>query len=274
MATQPPAAGPIYELALSTEVHVTSFRGAEIMNGLYSFEIDAWFTGTDEGTFETGTLGQRATLTMHLPDGTSRLVHGVVSALVFGGLEDKDRRVVTLTVVPAMARLEKRVNSRIFQDMTVDRIVDAILQEHGIVHVWNLHADRAPRAYCVQYQESDLRFVSRVLALEGIFFLFEQPATMPDGSTPVERLVLADTADDYDDLDGDPGLLFRPDSGVMAQEENHVLALRARAQIESDAVTIRDYDYQRPALDLAFRADGYRRRARASRPRIPTSPSA
>lgn len=76
---------------------------------------------------------------------------------------------------------------------------------------------------------------------------------MTEESDPVaERLALSDTAHAYAPIAGDPALVYRPQSGdgAMNAEENQVLDFRLRARVESSAVVLRDYDFQRPMLNL------------------------
>ncbi|KJF92074.1 type VI secretion protein VgrG, partial [Photobacterium angustum] len=75
--------------------------------------------------------------------------------------------------VPPAARLALRHNSRIFQTQTVPEIISVILQELGITDVdFILTRDYVPREYCVQYRETDLAFIDRIAAEEGLFYSF------------------------------------------------------------------------------------------------------
>ncbi len=121
---------------------------------------------------------------MRVSEESGRWVHGIVSSVVFEGRREAGRCAFRLTVVPRMWLLHKRVNSRIFQDLDVQQITDAILEEHGVVRAWTLLSNYPRRQYCVQYQESDYHFVTRILAEEGIFFFFEQPRTTPTARAP------------------------------------------------------------------------------------------
>jgi type VI secretion system secreted protein VgrG len=78
-------------------------------------------------------------------------------------------------VVPALWFLSQTSDFRIFHDRTIPQIVAAILNEQGIAF-----ADRTvvPEAYgtleyCVQYDESALDFISRLLEHAGIFYWHE-----------------------------------------------------------------------------------------------------
>ena len=80
-----------------------------------------------------------------------------------------------LTIEPWLAFLGKRQDSYIFQDKSVFEIVDELLgdwQGQGaLVPAWRWDvADRAAypkRSYTVQFEETDLDFLRRILADEG-----------------------------------------------------------------------------------------------------------
>ncbi|GAA4354397.1 type VI secretion system tip protein TssI/VgrG [Variovorax defluvii] len=82
--------------------------------------------------------------------------------------------------------LTKRTNSRILQDKPVLDVMDEVLEDSPIKrlkktrtdHVLGVHASHP---YCVQYQESDHAFISRLLEDEGIYYWFDahdRPGTM------------------------------------------------------------------------------------------------
>jgi len=87
----------------------------------------------------------------------------------------------TLTIEPWLAFLAYRKDCYVFQDKTVFEIVDELLgdwQGQGALApawAWNV-ADRAvypTRSYTVQFEETDLDFLRRLLADEGLFCWFE-----------------------------------------------------------------------------------------------------
>jgi type VI secretion system secreted protein VgrG len=102
-----------------------------------------------------------------------------------------------LTLQPWLAFLHHRIDSFVFQGMTVPEIIDAVLQDHVGQNLgsslfspqwrWELEdpSSYPQRSLCTQYEESDLAFVQRLCREEGIVFWFEH-----DGET--HTLVLAD----------------------------------------------------------------------------------
>jgi len=80
----------------------------------------------------------------------------------------------TLNIRPKLYRLSLTSNARIFQQKTVPDIVAKLLNDQGIVpHEFRLNDPHLEREYCVQYQESNLDFINRLLCEEGIFYYWE-----------------------------------------------------------------------------------------------------
>lgn len=71
-------------------------------------------------------------------------------------------------VVPRLWLLRRKTRTRIFQNMRVPDIVSAVLLEAGITTRWQLTRAYPVREYGTQYEETDYRFVRRILAESGI----------------------------------------------------------------------------------------------------------
>ena len=233
MPSDPASLASMYEIQAEdyapADLNVLSFDGREEMNGLYAFEILLWGKDLDEGDFEVTVLGRPSVLSMHIGADTNRHVRGIVSSVVFEGRREGGRRAFRVTIVPRLWLLQKRVNSLIFQDLTAPQIVDKLLDEHVVAHEWNLLVEYPIRQYCVQYQESDYHFLTRILAGEGIFFRFEQPDGDPGGDV-TEKLIFGDNAHAYRAIAGDSALVYRQQQGEgsMHAAEDQVLELRPR----------------------------------------------
>lgn len=126
-------------------------------------------------------------------------------------------------------------------------IVGAVLDEHRVAHRFALARDYPRRSYCVQYRESDLAFVTRLLAEEGISFYF---ADAGENASLASAMVMVDEAQLAPPISGSPELVFRQESPGMPPRENHVLAFAHERRLAPARVRMRDYDFHRPLMEL------------------------
>ncbi|MBO3034999.1 type VI secretion system tip protein VgrG, partial [Burkholderia pseudomallei] len=96
---------------------------------------------------------------------------------VFGGYDTgqmSGQYTYTLELRSWLSFLAENRNSRIFQNMSVPQIVEQVFQGHQRNgYRFELEGTYEPREYCVQFQETDLNFVKRLLEDEGIYFWVE-----------------------------------------------------------------------------------------------------
>lgn len=89
--------------------------------------------------------------------------------------------------------LTKRINSRILQEKPALQVMDDVLEDSPIRRFKKIKSDNVIGAhkshdYCVQYQESDYDFLSRLLEEEGIYYWF-------DAHDAAGTMHLSDTSD-------------------------------------------------------------------------------
>jgi type VI secretion system secreted protein VgrG len=79
-----------------------------------------------------------------------------------------------LRLQPWLWFLSRTADCRIFQNKTVKEIFEAVVKGHGFSdYRLPLTGEYQPLEYCVQYRETDLNFLSRLLEAAGIFYFFE-----------------------------------------------------------------------------------------------------
>lgn len=160
---------------------------------------------------------------------------------------DRPAPIYSFRLVSFLALLERSVDSIIFQDKDVQEIVTDVLERHGIDSnhfEWRLTQSYPKREYCVQYQESALNFVSRLLEAEGIHFYSEL-----DPDAQGEKLVFCDDSSAAAPMPGSEVLPLREASALHA-EGTAVYALSHAERLRSGKVTLRAFDFKRPDLDL------------------------
>ncbi|MFT3847099.1 MAG: type VI secretion system tip protein TssI/VgrG [Propionivibrio sp.] len=225
-------------------------------------------------------LGQPAEISLLLPDGGHRLFTGLVTHAAQAGADGGFARYV-LTLEPALALLAHRRNSRVFQDKSVPQIVCALLDEHlaanpafpGVFQYHSLLSQDYPvRSYCLQYRETDLAFIERLLAEEGISYRYQHG---PDPDTSIRRahasgrsedtlpqhtLILFDRNADLPPVRADapepsrraspcrPVLRFHRSDGV--ETDDAIDTWTAERQLQSGKSTLASYDYQAVATHV------------------------
>jgi type VI secretion system VgrG family protein len=230
---------------------VVELRGKERMNKPYSFELVLIGRSIGAQAVEAHLLGQAGHLHIAQAAETERWVHGIVVAFEREGVSghDADKHRYRARIEPAFRLLGESRQSRIFQDETVREIVANVLGGGGVRHAFRLAGTYRPRTYCVQYRESDQRFVERLLREEGMFYWFEQP----HGEDEAEIMVIADAASAAPIVDGPEKLRFRDSSGMDERAED-VRRFRLVHRIEPSRALLKDFDFMRPSFEVSAEA--------------------
>lgn len=245
-------------------LRVVSFHGRERMSRPYAWDITVASRELDERAMGRAVLGRPVRLVIHGGEG-DRVVRGVVARASSAGKHLHDRVAWRLRVVPRLRTLEHRRNSRIFQDMTAPDIVGAVLGEAGVPFRRETEQEYTSRSYCVQYEETDLDFVHRVLAEVGIFYRFEHAGV--DFPVDEPEVVVFGDRPRYQPIAGNARLVHRVQQpgGALRTEEHHVTSFVRRAASGPVRYARRDHDFQRPLAVLEASSDGGDRGAGRSR---------
>jgi type VI secretion system secreted protein VgrG len=219
---------------LRAKVSVAGFRGIEAISTPYEFELEV----SSRSSTLARHLGSRAHLSWSVGS-TKAVRHGVVGRVTM--LRSTGAGFTyQVTLVPALTTLALRSNCRIFQDKTSIEVVETILDEHGIdSYQTTLEGNYQTQAYVVQYRESDLAFIQRLLEEEGIFYYFEH--TRSD-----HTLIVADSAPGYQPISGSSKLMY----GKPLPTEERVSELTLSNTAATDLVRLRDYNFESPAANL------------------------
>ncbi|MFO0683549.1 MAG: type VI secretion system tip protein TssI/VgrG [Sandaracinus sp.] len=234
-------------------IHVASFTCEERIGR--PFVLSVVLAADDLDLDPTPMLGASARLTLERGEGRRRVIGGIVSRVEIGRTTDR-ARIFTVEIVPAMALLALRKDSRVFQGLTaldvIDRVVGGALEGYDRTVELRARGTYATREHCLQYDETDLDFVHRLMEEEGLTYLFEWD------EEGVERVVVVDHVEDWPRLlPGDAKVPFVPQRNETSDTE-HVHELLARAQLRTTAFALRDLDWTQAASAtcLEARAEG------------------
>ncbi|MCW2485476.1 type VI secretion system tip protein VgrG [Candidatus Symbiopectobacterium sp. NZEC127] len=216
---------------------VVDFQLSEALNQPFSLSLNlaSALPDVDFGTV----LDQPCELLVWYDGELKRRVNGIVSAFAQGDTGFRRTR-YQIEVRPALWRLGLRTNARIFQAQKPEVIIGTLLEESGITdYAFALRNDHAVREYCVQYRESDLAFITRLAAEEGLYFFHEFEAGK-------HRVVFAD---DAGALSKGPELFFNLAAQGLS-EGDYVRRFRYAEAVSTAEVALKDYSFKTPAYGL------------------------
>ncbi|MBY7806775.1 type VI secretion system tip protein VgrG [Vibrio fluvialis] len=192
-------------------------------------------------------VDKAAELTLYRDDMLVQRVNGIVRRFTQGDT-GHHHTFYSLTLVPALERLSLRHNSRIFQLNTVPEILSILLQEMGINdYAFALTRDCAQREFCVQYRETDLDFLHRLAAEEGLVYSFIHE----EGK---HTLIFSDASESLPKL-GEP-IPYNTLAGGMIESPYIISALSVHTQSEVSQTALQDYSFKKPTYSFAQQAVG------------------
>lgn len=192
-------------------------------------------------------LGEPAALEVCLADGSRERFAGEISEVAMLGSDGGLAR-YRIRISPWLWRLGQVRNSRVWQDKRVVDIVDAVFAAYLPLARWRWSQDvgsfmhgALPRSDCCQYRETDLDFVSRLLAEEGLCWRFEQGEEGPGLVLFADSSQACATPEDASSAAGG-GIRFHGARSV--EQSDTVQALHAQRRLQASLTTLLSYDYK------------------------------
>lgn len=162
----------------------------------------------------------------------------VVSAKSQSQVADSSYFIMELHIQPWLGLLAYGKSCRVFQEQTVQQIVTSIFDEIGFSGNYSINSmPSTTREYCIQFNESDLDFVLRLLSEEGVHFYYDK-----NGSSSTLKLQDASkpfSSDDVTSLDH----ISSPDGDHEVVKE-----WAYQNQFHSTSLEITNFDYSQSKL--------------------------
>jgi type VI secretion system secreted protein VgrG len=228
--------------AVGLDLRVTQYRVQESLS--VPFRSTVHFSCCLPAIDFEAVIGMPASLALDDGQGgVPRYVAGIVESFqqIGGGLALQS---YVVSIVPPLAFLDHRSDNRIFQYKTVIDIITDVFKAAALPaesYTFRTTSTYVEREYCLQYRETDLAFVQRLLAEEGLWYFFEHQAT---GAL----MVIVDDNQTCTVLPGKDALHHTPDGGLSHQSFINTLHIQER--IATGAFRQRDYTFRRPAYNL------------------------
>ncbi len=195
-------------------------------------------------------LGEQLTVRLLQPDGTYRSWHGYVFETAQLGSDGGLAR-YRLVMRPWIAFLALRRDSFVYQDKTALDIVRDVVADHASANLRiDVSAALPTRSLCCQYRETDLAFVQRLLAAEGLSWHVEhlegEAAHAQAAGHARHVVVVADERSARTDLGHVRFAAQHPTANVEGQKDAITAFMPLRAT-SANAVALGSWDYKRLA---------------------------
>lgn len=223
---------------------LTSVDGDEALSELFVYDLQ--MLSPDDAITPESLIGRNAKVTISVADGRKRPIHGVISQWRQGALNPRDLRIYHAQMVPWLWYLGQTTDCRIFQDRNVPAIIEEVFETYGFsdYEISVARGDYPKLEYCVQYRETALNFVSRLMEEVGIFYYFRH-----DQDRHV--LVIGDANVSFRDLP-DPQQSYAPANiGSRSIGSGSITEWEHRYDFRPGRWAQKDFNFKTPSTDLS-----------------------
>lgn len=238
----------VLETPLGKDVLVAiRFDGSEGVSELFDFRVEA---SSEQSNIDFDkAIGNNCSLTVKSYEKPDRVFNGVlVEAQSLGSQADIFSH--RLVLRPWLWLLSRTSDCRIFENQTALDIIKKVFLDRGFSDYRSATTASYPELeYCVQYRETDLAFVSRLMEQHGIYYFFEH-------TKDKHTLVLADAKSSHKPVAGHAKLPFIADARQLRRDREHLFKWSPERRFRSGKFELNDYDYLQPNADLKSDAQG------------------
>ena len=219
-----------------------SFEGQEIISCPFFFDLGLL---SEQGNIELKELtGAAVDVSIQTANQTKRHFHGYVASFSHTG-SDGGLSSYHAILVPWLHFLGLRTNCRVFQRLSVLDIVQAIFKDYGNLTDFTIEAEPGnykPITLTIQYDESDLAFVSRMLEYHGLYYYFR----FQEGR---HTMVIADPTVIAKDMPGQASIAYNVEGG--ATKSDTIKSWGATRVVISTHYAVKSFDFKNPRDPLA-----------------------
>jgi type VI secretion system VgrG family protein len=229
------------------DLFVRQLDGHEGLSQLFAFDVIVETTSGAPLAFDAIDEMLRNSAYIAFGDDEEYKIHGVVREVEMLSMSEPTPVLYHLRVVPRLFDTTLTAGSWVYLDLSAPQILKDVLNEAGLHegtdYELRLSKKYTPYEYKVQYEETDFQFLSRVMEYEGIFYFFEHTE---EGA----KVVFVDGNNTFPALEGFESLAYDP-RGNTDGPEARITALSRTRRTVTGKVTLRDYNYRTPSVQLA-----------------------
>lgn len=238
----------LIELTGSAPVAPLLFRSATLVEVLSDSATASVVCESDQADLNPDDyLGQTLCIGFETRSGALRYFDGVIAQMQVGANTSQGRCSVQFELKSWTWLLSRNQDFRIYQNKSVAQIVQEVVGRHS--HPAIRLRDETTQAnrvweYCVQYGESDLNFMRRLLEQEGVYFWFEH-AEQSHTLVLVDAFTAHTPFEAYEELQVDSAAR----SGRLLNDEV-IDQWTLRQSIEPHRHAHADYNFKTPSVRL------------------------
>ena len=226
--------------AAGEDLSLTHLEGFDEISGTFAFRVG--LVGPSVDVEAKALLGKPMAIEAE-SGAPKRWFHGLVTEFKLVKIEDRLAH-YEAELRPWLWLLGLTCDCRIFQNLSVVEIIEEIFGKYPQAKFEKrLQGSYAPREYCVQYDESDLAFVQRLMEHEGIFYFFEYAE---DG----HLMVLTDAVAKLKPAEGYASGPFHSEARPSRRDRDYLSDWVATTSVRPLAYAHTDYDFEKPSLSL------------------------
>jgi type VI secretion system secreted protein VgrG len=231
------------------------FEAQEALSELFTFQIEA--SSKTENANLQSIMGQKCSVKMTLKNGSHRIFNGTLVDAQWHGKEN-DLYLYRFTLRPWFWLLSQRADCRIFKNKTAIEIIKQIFAKEETASFDDRTSDGLEKIdYCVQYRETDLDFVLRLMEQYGIYYYFKHV----EGD---HKLVLSDSRSSHDPIEAAAQPTFAgagtayplmPVTSRLPRHIEHMTHWSTMRRLQTGKIALKDYDFEQSGSDLTARAE-------------------
>ncbi|CAA2109133.1 type VI secretion system Vgr family protein [Variovorax paradoxus] len=232
---------------LGERLKFRSMTGQERISTLFEYRVR--LISDSAGIAAKSVLGKdmsiEVNLSTELGGAGKRFLSGQATRFTYIGKDDGDMHIYEAELRPWLWYATRRSDFKIFQSMTAPQMLHDVLGRYGFSIEDRFSGSYRTWDYCVQYDETDFGFASRLMEQEGLYYHFEHA----QGS---HKLVLCDGPASHTALPNGPGKIPYHAGVLAAQvlEQDFIDTWQHREDVASGLFAANDYDFTKPNAEI------------------------
>lgn len=238
------------------EFSIVKFEASEALSELFTYNIET--TSKTENADLQSIMSEKCSIKFTLKNKNERVLNGTLVDAQWLGKQD-DLYIYRFTLRPWLWLLSQRADCRIFKNKTALDIIKEIFGKEGSASFDDRTSEtQQPIDYCVQYRETDLDFVLRLMEQYGVYYYFKHS----DGD---HKLVLCDSRSAHDQVDVAAEPSFKGDASAYTfvpqgsrfprSQVEHLTQWSTIRRLRTGKFELKDYDFEKSESDLTARAE-------------------